>query len=169
MQLAHSKESPIKKLIIFLIVGIFLLALDQAIKFYCISIASPRDINDFVMVAHGEVISIALVYNTGVAFSFLTSLGEWLKFIQVGFLFVVFTLLYLQREFFLQHYLAFAFMLGGGISNVLDRFLHGGVVDYIYWHYKFDFPIFNFADICIDCGIAFFILQTIICSKIKKQ
>ena len=59
-------------------------------------------------------------------------------------------------------------MLAGGTSNILDRFLHGGVVDYIYWHYKFDFPIFNFADIIIDCGIALFISQTLLLHKKKK-
>lgn len=169
MRLEHHKKSPIKKLIIFIVVGIFLLAIDQVIKHYCIYIANPKDINDFVTIAHGEIISISLVYNTGVAFSFLKNFGEWLKIIQIGFLLTILILLYVQKELFLQHYLSFAFMLGGGISNVLDRFLHGGVVDYIYWHYKFDFPIFNFADICIDCGIAFFILQTIIYSRSKKQ
>ncbi|RDU72871.1 lipoprotein signal peptidase [Helicobacter aurati] len=167
-QVFCQRKSCFKKTATFIIVGLLLLLLDQLIKFYCISLANPRDIHDFVMIAEGKVISLALVYNTGVAFSFLTSLGEWLKFIQVGFLVVICLVLYLQRQLFLQHYLAFACMLSGGISNVLDRFLHGGVVDYIYWHYGFDFPIFNFADICIDCGIALFLWQTIRMSKFRQ-
>ncbi|RDU61608.1 lipoprotein signal peptidase [Helicobacter sp. MIT 14-3879] len=158
-----------KELVIFICVGILLLSLDQAIKYFLIHLASPNSIHDFIPIAQGRVISLALVYNTGVAFSFLTSLGEWLKFIQVGFLLVISVILYLQRQLFLQHYLSFAFMLSGGISNVLDRFLHGGVVDYIYWHYGFDFPIFNFADVCIDCGIALFIWQVIRTSRQKIQ
>lgn len=38
---------------------------------------------------------------------------------------------------------------GGGLSNLLDRFLHGGVVDYID---AIGFPIFNLADILIIIG-----------------
>ena len=53
------------------------------------------------------------------------------------------------------------------LANILDRFLHGGVVDYIYWHYGFDFPIFNFADIIIDCGIVLFIWQALFSKTLK--
>ena len=38
---------------------------------------------------------------------------------------------------------------GGGISNLIDRFLHGGVVDYID---AIGFPIFNLADVLIVVG-----------------
>jgi signal peptidase II len=32
--------------------------------------------------------------------------------------------------------------------------MHGGVVDYIFWHYGFEFAVFNLADVAIDCSIA---------------
>ena len=44
-------------------------------------------------------------------------------------------------------------LLAGGVSNILDRFVHGGVVDYVYWHCWFDFAIFNLADVLIDIGV----------------
>lgn len=152
----------------FSILFLFLVALDQAIKYTMIYIAQPQSLHDLVMIADMPVISIALVFNTGVAFSFFTWLGEWLKYIQVGLIALIVGILFAQKDLFKQHYIAFSLMLAGGTSNILDRFLHGGVVDYIYWHYKFDFPIFNFADIIIDCGIALFILQTLLLHKKKK-
>ncbi|WP_104717832.1 signal peptidase II [Helicobacter trogontum] len=157
-----------KQIRYFSIPFVLLVALDQAIKYAMIYVAQPQSLHDFVMIADNPVISIALVFNTGVAFSFLTWLGEWLKYMQVGFIAIIIGILFIQKHLFKDHYIAFSFMFAGGASNVLDRFLHGGVVDYIYWHYKFEFPIFNFADIIINCGVALFILQTLFLNKRKK-
>ena len=46
-----------------------------------------------------------------------------------------------------------ALILAGGMGNLLDRLLHGFVVDYIELLFM-RFAIFNFADICISCGVA---------------
>ncbi|MWV62792.1 lipoprotein signal peptidase [Helicobacter saguini] len=162
-----------KVFFIFLIILIILLLIDQAIKYILIDFVISTqgiskdeiDLHGFYMIKDMPIISIALVFNTGVAFSFLTSLGEWLKYIQIALIFVIIAILYSQKELFRTHYIPFAMMLGGGLSNVLDRFLHGGVVDYIYYHFGFDFPIFNFADVVIDCGIAIFIWQVIFKKK----
>jgi signal peptidase II len=43
--------------------------------------------------------------------------------------------------------------VGAGFSNVYDRFIHGGVVDMVYWHCGFDFAVFNFADVMIDLAV----------------
>ncbi len=149
----------------FIIIFFTLLIVDQAIKYIIIDIAKPTSLNDFIIILDMPIISIALVFNIGVAFSFFTWIGEWLKFIQLGLIFIIIVILYYKKQLFQTHYIAFAFMISGGASNILDRFLHGGVVDYIYWHYGFDFPIFNFADVIIDCGIALFIIQTIFTNK----
>lgn len=157
-----------KQIQYFIILFILLLSLDQAIKYAMIYIAKPKSLDDVIMIADMPIISIELVFNTGVAFSFFTWLGEWLKYIQVGLIITIVGILFAQKELFREHYIAFSLMLSGGTSNIVDRFLYGGVVDYIYWHYKFDFPIFNLADIIIDCGIVLFIIQTLFFNKKKK-
>ena len=43
-------------------------------------------------------------------------------------------------------------IIGGATGNLIDRFIHGGVIDFIEIHYNsFYYPVFNFADsvICI--------------------
>ncbi|MCB1172371.1 MAG: signal peptidase II [Leptospiraceae bacterium] len=51
-------------------------------------------------------------------------------------------------------YVLYALIAGGAISNILDRFIYGSVIDYInvmgipYWHY-----IFNTADSLIHIGL----------------
>lgn len=131
----------------FVFALIFLL--DQGVKFwfyrYCEGIEGS-------VVWESVALSLVLVLNKGVAFSFLSFMGVWLKYLQILALVGVSYLLYRQREYFLQNRLAFGLIFAGGCSNILDRFTYGGVVDYIYWHYYFNFAVFNFADVMIDLG-----------------
>jgi signal peptidase II len=101
----------------------------------------------------GECISLILVYNKGVAFSMFAFLKEYLKYIQIAIMLGGIIYLYLNKDIFKIYYIPSALLLAGGISNIVDRFIHGGVVDYIYWHCGFNFAIFNFADILIDISI----------------
>ncbi|RMG17715.1 MAG: signal peptidase II [Deltaproteobacteria bacterium] len=49
---------------------------------------------------------------------------------------------------------ALGLVLGGAVGNLLDRFVHGYVVDFIHWHYhSFSWPPFNLADVGIVCGV----------------
>ncbi len=101
-----------------------------------------------------KCISLILEYNRGVAFSMLSFLGENLKYIQILLLFFVLIYMAFNKEIFKKYSLALGIILGAGSSNIYDRFVYGGVVDYIYWHCGFSFAIFNFADVMIDLGVA---------------
>lgn len=107
----------------------------------------------------GPVISIVLAYNKGVAFSMFDFLGNWLKYLQALLILGMGVVLLKQQEFFMQNSMPFGMILGAGTSNVVDRFIHGGVVDYVYWHYKFDFAIFNLADVLIDVGVGLLVIH----------
>ncbi|EKU26066.1 signal peptidase II [Xanthomonas graminis] len=96
-------------------------------------------------------------YNTGAAFSFLSHAGGW----QLWF----FTALAVGISALLAWWLArtprgdwrgampYALVIGGAIGNVIDRLMHGHVVDFIQWyvgdHY---WPSFNIADSAIVAG-----------------
>ena len=60
-------------------------------------------------------------------------------------------------------------MLAGGCSNLLDRFISGGVVDYVAWHKWFEFAVFNFADVMIDLAVVIFIFQSYKIAKKEKN
>jgi len=49
---------------------------------------------------------------------------------------------------------AAAFIIAGGVGNLIDRIAHGFVVDYLEFTFV-RFAVFNFADICITCGVMF--------------
>ncbi len=101
----------------------------------------------------GDFFSLILTYNKGVAFSMFSFLEEYLKYIQL--LLVGSLGIYLLFHQTLLHSYGFAIGLIGGaaFSNIYDRFIHGGVVDYFFWHYGFEFAVFNFADVMIDLGV----------------
>jgi len=109
---------------------------------------------------NSDCISLNLTFNTGVAFSMFAFLGENLKFIQTLLIATLFGYLFWEKKVLTEHALALGLVLGGGVSNLLDRFSQKGVVDYVYWHCGFDFAIFNFADVMIDLGVLLILIAT---------
>ena len=109
--------------------------------------------------------NIVRVHNSGAAFSFLAGAGGWQRWFFVGLgavaaLFIVWMLRNHggQRMFSW----ALALILGGAVGNVIDRMLHGYVVDFIQVHYHGTaFPSFNVADSAISIGAALLILDEI--------
>lgn len=103
-----------------------------------------------------DCIDLILVYNKGVAFSMFAFLDEWLKYIQIVMVTgVLGYILYLNK---ICYALPAGLLLGGAFSNIYDRFIHGGVVDMVYWHCGFDFAVFNFADVMIDVAVVWFLV-----------
>ncbi|MBX7490599.1 signal peptidase II [Helicobacter sp. Faydin-H64] len=139
----------------FFIALCVVLVIDQAIK-WCFVLNGYKH-GDRIYAT--DVISLLLVYNKGVAFSMFAFLQEWLKYLQIALLAGIFFYLWKHGEILRAHCIALGMIFGAGISNVLDRFVHGGVVDYIFWHYKFEFAIFNFADVMINVGVAFILFN----------
>ena len=114
---------------------------------------------------NGEYISLILVFNKGVAFSMLAFLQEYLKYIQLIIFVMISIYLVYEKNIFLKYSLPIGILYGAGIGNLHDRFVYGGVVDYIYWHKWFDFAVFNFADVMIDFAVVWIIFV----SYRKKQ
>jgi signal peptidase II len=110
--------------------------------------------------------NIVRVHNTGAAFSFLASASGWQRwfFTAIGLGAAIF-ILYLLRSHPGQKLFSFALacILGGAVGNVIDRLLHGYVVDFLDFHYAgWHFPAFNIADAAISIGAACLILDELL-------
>lgn len=117
--------------------------------------------------------NIVRVHNTGAAFSFLASAGGWQRwfFTAIGVAAAIF-IVWMLRSHPGQKLFAFALscILGGAIGNVIDRVLHGYVVDMLDFHWPFlsglfhggHFPAFNVADMGISIGAMALILDEIL-------
>lgn len=102
---------------------------------------------------YGDFFSLILTYNKGVAFSMFAFLEEYLKYIQLLLMSGLGAYLVFHKEILSKYSLAIGIISGAALSNIYDRFIHGGVVDYFFWHYGFEFAVFNFADVMIDLGV----------------
>ncbi|NKQ40242.1 MAG: lipoprotein signal peptidase [Sulfurovum sp.] len=115
---------------------------------------------------HSKCISLELHYNKGVAFSMFAFLGPYLKWIQS--VLIVGIILYLFMSGLIKQYaFPLGLLIGGALGNLYDRFIHEGVVDYIYWHCWFNYPVFNYADIMVIVGVGWIVLATFFENKAK--
>jgi signal peptidase II len=114
--------------------------------------------------------NIVRAHNTGAAFSFLAGASGWQRwfFVGLGIAASIFIVWMLRRH---PEQTLFCFavsmILGGALGNVIDRLLHGYVVDFLDFHFQFlsplfpggHFPSFNVADSAITVGAACLILD----------
>jgi signal peptidase II len=110
--------------------------------------------------------NIVRAHNTGAAFSFLAGASGWQRwfFTAIGVTAAVF-IIWLLRSHAGQKLFSFALacVLGGAIGNVVDRLLHGYVVDFVQVHWRgWYFPAFNVADSAITVGAACLILDELL-------
>jgi len=110
--------------------------------------------------------NLVRVHNTGAAFSFLAGASGWQRwfFVGLGTLASAF-IVWMLKKHPGQKLFCFAvtMIMGGAIGNVVDRLLHGYVVDFIQVHYGgWYFPSFNLADSAITLGAICLILDEIL-------
>lgn len=111
--------------------------------------------------------NIVRAHNPGAAFSFLAGASGWQRwfFIGLGIAAAIF-IVWMLRSHGGQKMFAWALslILGGAVGNVVDRMLHGYVVDFIqvHWGATYYFPSFNVADSAITAGAALLILDELL-------
>ena len=110
--------------------------------------------------------NIVRAHNTGAAFSFLAAASGWQRwlFTAIGVGATVF-IVWMLRSHAGQKMFSFALacILGGAIGNVVDRLLHGYVVDFLQFHWAgWYFPAFNVADSAITIGAVCLLLDELL-------
>lgn len=100
-----------------------------------------------------NVFEIVYCENKGIAFGLGNGLTQVITFLTGIILMLIMYAIY-KNYTKINGKLLFgaALLLSGGIGNLLDRIFRLHVVDFIYFK-AIDFPVFNFADICVVCGV----------------
>ena len=141
-----------------------LIAADQLLKQYAekVLLARPEGVP---FIPH--VLDFFLVYNEGAAFSLLTGRQGFLIAFTGIALILVLVYLFLGKCTDRLEYFGLVLIFSGGVGNLIDRVMNQKVIDYIRLLF-IDFPIFNFADICVCVGVGLFALSMILSSSKKE-
>lgn len=129
-----------------------LVVVDQLIKRWAVLVLQPAG----AITLLPGIVELRYYLNDGMAFSMLAG-KQTLLIGMTSIMLVCVLLLLLLRKMGTWERVAWTLILGGGIGNLIDRILNGVVVDYINLLFM-NFAVFNFADICITCGVALLIL-----------
>lgn len=138
--------------VISLILIAVLVAADQLIK---LAVVKNIEIGEIIRVIHfgsHDIFDLTHINNKGAAWSIM----EGKTWFLVGFPLVIIigglVYMYLKRRDSKIQNIALALLVAGGIGNLIDRIAYKEVVDYIKF-VPINFPVFNFADICVVVGV----------------
>ena len=147
------RKIPKKSGFIFFLISLSIVLSDQVVKFF---IRNSMNIGDSIAVIN-NIFHITYVNNYGAGFGIMqgkTSLLIWFAIIVIGI--ILFYYERIQEKKSLQIFSGL--ILGGTLSNLIDRLFFGFVIDF------FDFriwPVFNIGDSCICIGVACLIIYLI--------
>ena len=114
--------------------------------------------------------TIILTWNHGISFGLLQGIiGRWVLS-AIGLLITGGLLVWLKHAQTQLQALSLGLIIGGAIGNLIDRFWHGAVVDYLLFHsHGFYFPAFNIADAAISIGVALLFYEHFLLSSSKAS
>ena len=117
--------------------------------------------------------NLVRAHNTGAAFNFLAGASGWQRwfFVGLGGVASAFIIWMLKRHPGQRLFcFAVSMIMGGALGNVIDRLLHGYVVDFLQFHWSWMapmfpggfFPSFNLADSAITLGAICLVLDELL-------
>ena len=145
------------------VIILLVILLDQLVKAAVRSSFEPWESRDVL----GDIFALTYVQNTGAAFNMFSGMSTLL--VVVPLIAMVLGIWYMEKHRS-EHWtlpLSLSLVIGGGVSNILDRAFMGFVTDMFDFHF---WPVFNVADIaiCTGCGLlVIYILK--FCGNEKKE
>ena len=140
--------------------------LDQITKYLTVFYLKPIDTLPIIK----DVIHLTYVENPGAAFGMMKN-SRWL-FMTVSTVAIVGLLVYLfkKKSHSKLENISLAFIIGGGIGNMIDRVALGYVVDMIDFR-LINFAVFNVADsfVCVGAGLLMIYIIRVCIAEYKAQ
>lgn len=146
------------------VISLIALIIDQIIKFACIFYLK----NNLIIIP--GFLSFIYTENSGVAFSLLS--GNRIIIIIISVILTFLLIYYMYNDYIKigkrskYKETLYGLLLGGILGNLMDRIMHGAVIDYISINiFGFGFPIFNLADAFITISVILILINYILESK----
>ena len=140
--------SKIQTKLYFLSLSIFIVLIDQFTKYLMFYNKNLFINRDFLL------FKLDFVKNYGAAFNIFSGSRIFLSLISILFSILIIYLIFRKNTLNSYDLYSYSFILGGTVSNGIDRIYKGFVIDFINLNI-INFPVFNIADISINIGFIF--------------
>jgi signal peptidase II len=144
-----------------LVIAALTLAIDQGHKYWMLG---PFDIASRQPVRFGPYLDLVLAWNRGISYGWFsqdTALGKWLL-VALALGVAGFLVSWLVKAHTWLSGVALGVLIGGALSNALDRVLHGAVADFFAFHgFGYSWYVFNVADVAIVAGVGVLLYESI--------
>lgn len=148
---------------IYIILSAILVIADQLTKLATVEYLMP--VKSITLIE--GILSLTYVENRGAAFGVMQN-ARWFFIIftiAVIAAVIIYTIMTKQRDkIFL---ISVSLICSGGLGNLIDRIFRGYVVDMIEVTF-IEYPVFNFADICVVCGAILLCIFVLFSKDVKK-
>ncbi len=153
---------------ISLILVVLLVIIDQAVKYFVISNIDLYETFYTFSIGKYDLFSITHVRNNGAAWSIMEGKTILLTAVAVIAIIIVFFLIASGKFKLKLEVVMLSFIMAGGIGNIIDRIKYKEVIDYIQTDFM-NFPVFNFADICVVVGAIGFCIAYLIVESVNNH
>ncbi len=144
-------------------IALLVLVLDQASKWVILKLVMdpPR------IIEVTGFFSLVLAYNRGVSFGLFSSdwsLGPYVL-AGIALLIAIGVYFWVRHQHRVLPLVAAGMIIGGAFGNLIDRLVHGAVVDFLDFHLSgYHWPAFNVADSGIVIGVALLLYDSLFAS-----
>lgn len=130
------------------VVILFLIALDQLVKWWTVENIALDTVRDFIP----NILSLAYLQNYGAAWSLLQNQQAFFIIITIAVMSAAIWYLIKNIRASLWVVTSLSLIIAGGLGNFIDRVRLGYVVDMFHLDF-FNFPVFNMADSYLTIGV----------------
>lgn len=143
-------------MLITYLMAFMVILLDQAFKFWVAQSLPYQASVPFIP----HTLDLYYLHNEGAGWGFFQGRTSFLVGISLLAIAYLAYLIWKHQDGPLLLKLAYALLIGGAAGNLIDRLVHGYVIDMlrVLW---FDFPIFNLADAALSLGVLLLIILVV--------
>ncbi|MBR1739441.1 MAG: signal peptidase II [Ruminococcus sp.] len=147
-----------------------LVGADQFLKYAVNEFIDLGEIIEVIKIGGVKIFSLTHIRNKGAAWSMMEGKKWFLVALPVAVVLVgmIYMFAIRKRKYNKFEMVSLSMIIAGGVGNLIDRVRMGEVIDYILFE-PVNFPIFNFADICIVIGSILFCIAIIIADSKKAK
>lgn len=151
-----------------LLLIIILTVADQVIKIAVNGGIELGEVIEVIKFGEVKIFSLTHIRNSGAAWSIMEGKTWFLIALPIVVCMIGLVYMYKIRNGSKLELISLAMLVAGGVGNLIDRVSMGEVIDYIKFE-PVNFPIFNFADICVVIGAILFCVSIFITDVVKEK